>query len=238
MAEYGFAELVLFLECFSLWIIAPLMAHSLFAMEFEKATWDMLILTRLTVSQIVMGKFLSRLVLLFIYISFFIPLIFISIGVGRKLSLYEILSLVFKTQLVAISWAIFLVAVTLWLSYRLKRAMLTAAAAFVGQVSVVVILPILWIMFLELIVVDFEPFYSSYWEMETTYNWMFNPVSAIIFYNPVFTLLLLFVEGWIDSKMSAPVLWGTWQGIVYLLLAYLLIVILIRSISKATRKQL
>lgn len=254
IAEHGLAPLILLLECFSLWLLAPLMTHSLFAMEFEKATWDMLVLTRLTVSQIVMGKFLSRLALLIALAFFFIPLLLIAIGVDYKHiiganceNIYALffmsLCLLFKSQLTVVSWAILMVAVTLWFSYRLKRGMITAAAVFVGQLLVMFVLPILWSVFAQLTGIyslyaadnwEFDPFYIESWDKKMMSLWMFDPLLAILFYNPAFSLTMLFAQ---PEDMDLP-LWGICQGIVYLLLAGLVILILMRSISKATRKRL
>ena len=78
VATNGLPAFVITLEVFALCLLAPLMTHSLFAMEFERATWDMLVLTRLTAGQIVMGKFLSRLVMLLVFGFLFTPLLWMA----------------------------------------------------------------------------------------------------------------------------------------------------------------
>ncbi|MFN3421689.1 MAG: hypothetical protein ACK40X_08205 [Armatimonadota bacterium] len=240
--QHGLPAIALGLECLALWLVAPLMTHSLFAAEFEKATWEMLILTRLTAGQIVMGKFLSRLaILLFLALCFILPL---WIGMTREYQMLpptRIASLLLKTQLVAIGWSILLIAVTLWLSYWLKRGMIAAAVAFAGQVLALFILPILWGIFWALFIESsgrgsIDPFsFDLGQEGWLKYGWMVDPRFAVWFYNPVAAVAGIF------ATMSEPVneqllLWGTWQGIVYILLAALIAALLTRRIARVTRK--
>lgn len=241
VANDGLPELVVTLECLALWLLAPLMTHSVFAMEFEKATWDMLILTRLTAGQIVMGKFLSRLALLGIFVFLFMPLLWIAAAHDfTVMSPFSLLFWVLKTQLVIVGWAILLIAVTLWLSYWLKRGMIAAAVAFAGQVLMLFILPVLWSLFLAMFYASigrsFDPFYfRPEQESWLHYGWMMDPRFVPLFYNPVFALVGLWAFRDASSEQTF-ILWGTWQGIVYLLLTSLFIAVLLRSVSKATKK--
>lgn len=239
--QNGVPSLTAGLECLALWLIAPLMTHSLFAAEFEKATWDMLVLTRLTAGQIVMGKFLSRLVvLLFAAILFVIPLWIGAVQDYQTLSGVQIFVWLMKTQFVIVGWAILLVAVTLWLSYWLKRGMVAAAVAFAGQVFVLFIVPILWGLFSALFIASerasFDPLYFGFGQEEwLKYGWMFDIRFAVWFYNPAIALTVVFA---LLSEMRAeqPILWGFWQGLIYLLLAGLIVALLTKSVAKATRK--
>ncbi|MCS7192181.1 MAG: hypothetical protein NZ937_04265 [Armatimonadetes bacterium] len=240
--DHGLPTLTLGLECLTLWIIAPLMTHSLFAAEFEKATWDMLILTRLTASQIVMGKFLSRLmILMFLVLFFVLPLWLGAYQEYRASSNVNIPSLVLKTQLVAVGWSILLIAVTLWLSYWLKRGMLTVAVAFAGQVFVIFILPILWVVFFALFFApsgygSYDPFSLTFWGQEwIKYGWMFDPRFFILFYNPVVAVVGIFFTV-SELRAEQPLFWGTCQGIFYLLLSGLIVAFLTQKVAKATRK--
>ncbi|MCS7186090.1 MAG: hypothetical protein RMK89_03950 [Armatimonadota bacterium] len=240
--NHGLPALTLGLECLALWIVSPLITHSLFAAEFEKATWDMLILTRLTAGQIVMGKFLSRLAVLLILAFFFvIPLWF---GISQEyhtLSNINIASLVLKTQLVAVGWSILLIAATLWLSYWLKRGMVAAAVAFAGQVFVLFILPILWGVCFALFWESLR--YGSYdpFSLEITqegwlkYGWMIDPRYLVWFYNPITAVAGIFIMV-SEPAAEQPFLWGTWQGAVYILLAGLIVVLLTLKVAKTTKK--
>ena len=240
--QHGLAVVTLGLECLALWLVAPLITHSLFAAEFEKATWDMLILTRLTAGQIVIGKFLSRLaILMVITLWFILPL---WIGMAKEYQTVtntHITLMLLKTQLIVIGWSILLIAVTLWLSYRLKRGMVAAALAFAGQVLALFILPVLWEIFwtllmvlaghrlIDLFLVDFR---RGGW---LRYGWMVNPRFAIWFYNPVVAVAGIFVM-MSEPVNEQPFLWGTWQGIVYILLAALIVALLTRKVAKDARK--
>ncbi len=223
------------LECVVVWLLAPLMTHSLFAAEFEKATWDMLVITRLSASQIVMGKFLPQLVLLAMLLLPFQPLLLLSLLQEHKglSGFWEL----FKAQWVIVSWAVLLIAATLWLSFRLRRGMTTAAVAFVGQIFVLFILPTLWLIFTALffgeeIVQGVVEFGEEKW---TVWGWMVDLRYAVWFYNPIIALAGVYALAETTNLQSAW-LWGLWQGFVYLLLAGGFIAVLIRTVAKATRK--
>jgi ABC-type transport system involved in multi-copper enzyme maturation permease subunit len=239
--QYGLPSLSVGLECLVLWLVAPLMSHSLFAMEFEKATWDMLVLTRLTTGQIVMGKFLSRLALLMILAIVFAPLTLIGAFKDfQTLSPIGLLQWFAETQLVALSWAVLLTAFTLWLSYWLKRGMVAAAVAFAGQVFVLFILPVLWGLFMALFAMVGERHidlftFDAFGEGWLKYAWMFDFRFAIWSYNPALTVIWTFIFA-AERGAEKPLLWGIWQGIVYLLLSALIIALLTRAVAKATRK--
>lgn len=233
VATNGLPELVIALEAFALWLLAPLITHSLFAMEFEKATWDMLVLTRLTAGQIVMGKFLSRLLMLLVFTFLLTPLLWIA--ANREFSDMtpsEMLLWGLKVQWVILSWAILVSAVTLWLSYHVRRGMVAAAAAFAGQVFVVIILPIFWKLFLTLLQITDDPFltFSTLERFTWFLAWQWLP----ILYNPIVAL----VRTMSRTGSNALFLWGTWQGIVYLILAAVTLWALMVSVAKATRKRL
>jgi ABC-type transport system involved in multi-copper enzyme maturation permease subunit len=237
VATNGLPSLVIGLEIFALWLLAPLMFHPLFAMEFEKATWEMLVLTRLTAGQIVMGKFLSRLVMLLVFAFLFTPLLWIA--ANREFSdMTPSVMLLWglKVQWVIFSWAILVGAVTLWLSYHLRRGMVAAAASFAGQVFVLFIFPIFWSLFLTLLQIAGAPD-PSYLRIDTLgrFTWFFAWSWLPIAYNPIVAVVGVF---WFRTNPDAPFLWGTWQGIVYLSLAVVVLWTLMVSVARATRKRL
>ncbi len=243
VANDGMPELVITLECLALWLVAPLMTHSVFAMEFEKATWDMLVLTRLTAGQIVMGKFFSRLALLSLFVCLFAPLLWMAaVHDFTAISPFALSFWLLQTQLVVVGWAVLLTAVTLWLSYWLKRGMVAAAVAFAGQVFILFILPALWVLFLVMFYASvgrpLDPFEFRFGQDSwLRYGWMIDLRFVALFYNPIFTLAgLWFLRD--TPSAQTPILWGTWQGIVYLLMASLFVTALLRSVAKATKKPL
>jgi len=237
VATNGLPAFVITLEVFALCLLAPLMTHSLFAMEFERATWDMLVLTRLTAGQIVMGKFLSRLVMLLVFGFLFTPLLWMA--ANREFNDMASPLMVLwglKVQWVTVSWAILVSAVTLWLSYHVRRGMVAAAASFVGQVFVLLVLPIFWLFFLSLLQITDTPD-PSYLRLETLgrFTWFLAWSWLPIVYNPIVAAVGLFV---FQTSPNAPFLWGIWQGIVYLILAAAVLWALMASVAKATRKSL
>ena len=242
-SQHGFPTVTVGLECLVLWLIAPLMTHSLFAAEFEKATWDMLVLTRLTAGQIVMGKFLSRVALLsFLAILFVVPLWLGATKEYQTVPTSQLFVWLVKTQLVSVGWAVLLIAVTLWLSYWLKRGMVAAAVAFAGQVFALFIVPILWGLFFALFVASaersFDPFSFDFGQGEwLSYGWMFDIRFAVWLYNPAIALVGIFAL-LTESQAEKPILWGTWQGLVYLLLSGLIVSALTKAVARATRKPL
>lgn len=239
VSREGGVSLFLMIESLILWLITPLMTHAVFAMEFEKATWDMLVLTRLTAGQIVIGKLLSRLVVLGILALFFQPLLALATFVDYPG--WQGWSLWLKTQWVIIGWSFLLMAVTLCFSYWLKRGLAAAAVTFTGQVFVLFVLPVLWMVFMAFLsrimgqeIPDiFTMQFEGAW---LRWGWLIDPRFFVIFYNPIFALITLFIL--LMEPQRSPFLWGTVQGAFYLILSVFLIALLIHSVAKATRKPL
>ncbi len=221
-------------EVLVLCLVTPLMTHSLFAAEFEKRTWDMLVLTRLSASQIVMGKFLSRLVLIVALAALFLLLIVESASEDPEILIRPFWLLwLLKTQWVIVSWAALLAAITLWLSFRLKRGMLTSAVVVAGQFFLLVGLPFL---ILELDYLLGWNYFEQFWfnpELYHPYAWFIDLRGVIWFYNPGITLFFMYLAPYISPF---PSLWGIWQGLGYWLFAVLMLAVLIRSVAKAARK--
>lgn len=238
--QNGFPVLVIVLECLVLWLVAPLMTYSLFASEFEKATWDTLVLTRLTASQIVMGKFLSRLLISLFIAVLFLPLLWVgALREWEGTPVLKIFAWMLKTELVIVGWTILLIAVTLWLSYWIKRSMVAAAVTFAGQVFVLFILPTLWVLFLATFHL-YPSLHSSKFGATIMYSeydfylWMIDP-SAVLSYNPVIAVAGLYTL-FEEAIPNQPWLWGTWQGMFYLLLSVVIVALLTRAVAKVTRK--
>lgn len=217
--------LVIALECLVLWLVAPLITYSLFASEFEKATWDMLVLTRLTASQIVMGKFLSSLLISLFIAVLFLPLLWV--GALRECQGTPALKFfvwMLKTELVIVAWTILLIAVTLWLSYWIKRSMVAAAITFAGQVFVLFILPMLWVLFL-----------ATFMHGESLSYQVADLRFGVLSFNPAVAIAGVydFSEEAVPNRL---LLWGIWQGMFYLLLSVLIVALLTRAVARATRK--
>lgn len=223
--QNGLPFLVVALECLILWLVAPLITYSLFASEFEKATWDMLVLTRLTASQIVMGKFLSSLLISLFIAVLFLPLLWVGALMEWQGSpALKIFAWMLKTELVIVAWTILLIAVTLWLSYWIKRGMVAAAVTFAGQFFVLFILPVLWVLFR-----------ATFMHGESLSYLVSDPRFGVLSFNPIVAVAGVYAlfEGAVPNGFS---LWGIWQGTVYLLLSVGIVALLTRAVARSTRK--
>jgi len=124
--------LALFVMC----IAAPLMAYNLFSLEYEKQTWESLALTRLTAREIFWGKYGAALARVALTTLLFAPFLLTT----HHATTYVIAA----AFTVLFSWGALLVSVGLWLSFKLKRTLSTAALLYAGQVFVLMLFPLLY----------------------------------------------------------------------------------------------
>ncbi|MBI3923191.1 MAG: hypothetical protein HY318_17355 [Armatimonadetes bacterium] len=234
-ATDGSVLVVIGLQMVTVCLVTVPMTHAIMSVEFEKATWEALVLTKLTAGQIVMGKFLSRIALMMLVLGLFQPLLWAAtIDEFGKALVWSAIANIAKAEIVIIAWALLLIAATLYFSYRWRRGLAAAVAAFGGQVFALFILPGIWAMFVGI-------FAGSSSRMEPgheTLTWMFDPLSIVVNYSPIMTLGKLIPElgGIQQMNEKFPFLWGTWQATVYLLVAFTITNYLMRSVARATRK--
>jgi len=120
-------------------IAAPLMAYNLFSSEYEKQTWESLALTRLTAREIFWGKYGAALARVALTTLLFAPFFLTT----HRATGYVIAA----AFTVLFSWGALLVSVGLWLSFKLKRTLTTAAMLYAGQVFVLMLFPFLYLLF-------------------------------------------------------------------------------------------
>lgn len=132
-------EVPLGLSLFVMGIAAPLMAYNLFSSEYEKQTWESLALTRLTALEIFWGKWGVALVRVALTTVLFAPSFLFS-GEENPYTIGAAFALLF-------GWGTLLASVGVWLSFKLKRTLTTAAALYAGQVFVLMLLPSLVFVF-------------------------------------------------------------------------------------------
>lgn len=247
-ATDGSVLVVIGLQMVTVCLVTVPMTHAIMSVEFEKATWEALVLTKLTAGQIVMGKFLSRTALTMLVLGIFQPLLWAAaidefgksllLSVTNdefgRLRLWSTAANIAKAEVVIVAWALLLIAATLYFSYRWRRGLAAAVAAFGGQVFVLFILPGIWAMFVGI-------FAGSSSRMEPgheIHTWMFDPLACVVNYSPIMTLGKLIPElgGIQQMNEKFPFLWGTWQATVYLLVAFTITNYLMRSVARATRK--
>jgi ABC-type transport system involved in multi-copper enzyme maturation permease subunit len=177
--------------------------------EREKATWDALILTRLTPAQIIVGKLVWRLRLtLFIAVLAIIPIV---------LSRY--LAVTFDVtaedaavgQLVVLCWSIFVACFGLFVSSITKRSITSLAAIAVSLICAVALIPGVYMMLASATNTD--------WNDKSNPDVLFN---TVISFNPALLYYILDRHQPDYSAESLPagaIATGWPQILVYLLLA-------------------
>ncbi len=124
------------LSLFVMCIAAPLMAYNLFSSEYEKQTWESLALTRLTAREIFWGKWgaaLTRVALTTVLLAPFL----LTPGRTTHYTVVAAFAALF-------GWGALLASAGLWLSFKLKRTLTSAAALYAGQVFALLLFPMLY----------------------------------------------------------------------------------------------
>lgn len=137
----GGIEVTLGLSLFVMGIAAPLMAYNLFSSEYEKQTWESLALTRLTAREIFLGKWGVAVARVVLTTMLFAPFLLFAEG-ATPYTIAAAFALLF-------GWGMLLVSVGVWLSFKLKRTLTTAAALYAGQVFALMLLPSLVLVFVS-----------------------------------------------------------------------------------------
>lgn len=119
--------------------VGPVMLHSAIAGERERRSWDLLLVAPISKAQIVMGKFMGGLA---------------ALGVGAALMLLPTLitaasypSVRFANlvvaELISLSFSVFVCALTLFFSARVRRPFMALAATLGGLLVALLFLPLL-----------------------------------------------------------------------------------------------
>jgi len=230
--------LALFVMC----LAAPLMAYNLFSLEYEKQTWESLALTRLTAREIFWGKYGAALARVALTTLLFAPFL---------LTTHRATTYVIAAAFTALfSWGALLVSVGLWLSFKLKRTLTTAATLYAGQVFVLMLFPFLYLLFSE----GSDPTKSAVeWVLgyrDGMLAWVASLFEGtlIIFANPFYLASQLDLLGvrpswwWSSDESDAYanglryMLWGFAQSAMYLGLATLFAGFAYRGVKISWRK--
>lgn len=114
---------------------APAYASNAFSREKEQQTWDLLLMTPLTASEIVFGKLLGRLTVFFLPIVIILPLeILIAFTLG-----YYANGLFFLTLFTLLIFTFFFVSLSLYASWCLSRtlyAQIVSYTVLIGVLSI------------------------------------------------------------------------------------------------------
>ncbi|GBC91691.1 hypothetical protein HRbin15_00146 [bacterium HR15] len=140
-------------------LLIPLGCYSLFSMEYEKATWESLAITRLTANEIVFGKWFSRVLGVLLITLLIAPLSFNawSQSVAPHISFLGWLGAMWML----LSWGVLLVSMGMWLSLRLRHSIATASLLYGIQVFALLFLPMLVMVLMALTTMgrfDITPF--------------------------------------------------------------------------------
>jgi ABC-type transport system involved in multi-copper enzyme maturation permease subunit len=226
----------LFLMC----LLVPLSSYSLFSTEYEKATWESLAITRLTASEIVFGKWFSRVLGVFVLVALLIPPLLSAWSM-------EYSPAPFRNVLAAIwlltGWGVLLVSLGMWLSLRLRNSIVTASLLYSIQVFLLLFLPILVQLLFALAMIDSPGRMESLtWEMErkgslraALWDWLtllFN-WRAIYQLNPFIAAIELLDMG---STSTLPHLYGWAQGVYYWLFSGWLYFLTLQGVRRHWRK--
>jgi ABC-type transport system involved in multi-copper enzyme maturation permease subunit len=122
-------------------LLIPLGSYSLFSAEYEKATWESLAITPLTVDQIVFGKWFSRVLGVLVVVLIMTPLSFVAWLKSFRVEAGLLGWL--GSQWMLLSWGVLLVSLGMWLSFRVRHSIASAALLYGIQVFVLLFLPLL-----------------------------------------------------------------------------------------------
>ncbi|MFN3689554.1 MAG: hypothetical protein ACK4UU_01360 [Fimbriimonadales bacterium] len=260
-APFSFAlQLCLFVMC----LTAPLMAYNLFSIEYEKQTWESLALTRLTAREILWGKWGAALARVALLTLLALPLLIanrelhidpFSPSRGRFTTIleptYHLYVFVAGISLLC-SWGVLLVSLGMWLSFVLKRTLTTASTLYAGQVFVLLLMPILYLIFSEGETgTQLISTVASY--KDSLSWWLYSLLTAevILYLNPFWAANELTAIYWANSKWEASgwirvdpsyaegliyLNWGFAQSALYLALALLFAGLTYRKLKYAWRK--
>lgn len=229
---------LLFLVC----LLIPAASHSLMSAEYERSTWESLILTRLPILQIVMGKWLSRFLMVVLLMILF-GIVF-TMGSWHETA-PEYGEAVILNSWVITTWGCLLLSFSLWVSNRTRNSLSAAALSFGGQFFFLLVIPMLL----------FATIGSSELDVRSVYEWerQFGDPNAsldsmplwflgwrmIYWLNPFVTLSEAFSGYSSYSPDTIGLLpgWGIIQGVYYVLGSVVLVWLTVRGLRRRSRKE-
>lgn len=216
---------VLFFQLFLICLILPAASHALISTEYERATWESLMLTRLSAAQIVLGKLFSRCAMLLLILALFLLPIWLA---TQKEAWMVSWSGVWRSEWVALTWGFLLIAFSLWTSNRVRSSLGAAAFSFGALVFFLIVLPPL------LLALEIE---SPKEELFIPYRtkWFLDPIGMVGYLNPFLAIFHL-TDRYRLRRIPNDYLWGSLQGGIYLMVGLWLVFLTIRSVRTKWRK--
>lgn len=186
-------------------LLAPSMLHGAIAGERERRSWDLLLVAPITKAQIVVGKFIGAMAAIGITMMLCLFPVLMAAVTYRRTNWHDL----FLSELVSGSFALFVCALTLLLSARVRRGFMALGASLGTLAVLLVILPILFAVL------------SGGGQGSAELTLMLHPFMAL-------SMILAHGERSIYSSEPtsyvAPSLWGYPQIFVYVVLTIVLVV--------------
>jgi ABC-type transport system involved in multi-copper enzyme maturation permease subunit len=140
--NWSFTVPIEYVELVAVTLIAPAAIYAAISGEREKATWDALVLTRLTAAQIIAGKLLWRLVTLAGVMALFVVMILVSQSQATGHD-GPAAAAVFLTQCLIFAWGLLLSTFGLWISARTARSVTSIGIIIGAMLGALAMLPAL-----------------------------------------------------------------------------------------------
>lgn len=170
------SEGLLMFELIVITLVVPASIYGAVSGERERATWEALILTRLTPAQIIAGKILWRVFLVALIMTlFFVPML-LSLAVSRYHNGLTILGLL-RGQALVFAWALGLLAFGLWVSTNTRRSVTSIGTIIAALFATLVLLPLLFSLFDMINLSDLRPGNAS--EFISSFLFHLNPFYAL-----------------------------------------------------------
>jgi hypothetical protein len=225
IARFGLGLQVIFvIQLVMITLLLPAASHTLMSSEYEKATLESLILTRLSAEQIVLGKTLSRLIMVaLLMIIFLIPAVINPEFLPKKT--YPVLSYntynwVFRTEFIAFSWGFLLVTFGVWVSNRVRASLGSAALSYGSLVISLLVMPLVISA-----ISSSDPFF-----IKLDDGWIFNFSAWPYAFNP------FCVQSYLS--MDKPVFaWGETQACLYLIVGIVFSFLTVDNIRSRWQKR-
>ncbi len=222
-------------------LLIPLGCYALFSMEYEKATWESLAITRLTGDEIVFGKWFSRVLGVLVVVLLMMPISLIAWYQSRRfhISFSDWLG----SMWMMLGWGVLLVSMGMWLSLRLRHSIASASTLYGVQVFALLFLPLLIVVLMELatmgvgsnFLTDGVDPYPSMWELLRFWLTMPFDWRSIFWLNPFMVMETLFGYDSHEEVLSEYGFgWG--QGCYYWLFSGLFYLLTRRGVRHYWRK--
>jgi ABC-type transport system involved in multi-copper enzyme maturation permease subunit len=114
------------IQALLIWALSPAMAANAITQEKEQQTWEMLVFTRLTPSEILLGKLLARLLPMAAILGAFFPFMLFCYADSRTLTPLDF----FNVYLNFAVWTLFMVTVSLFMSWAFRKTAAAIATAY------------------------------------------------------------------------------------------------------------